>query len=269
MNRNLIVAIVLYNGRISDIRSLKNFFELSTRTNVTIVVVDNSVKQEIKAENRVQADGEFKDKIKYIDNGGNLGLSKAYNKVLPMVGENDYLMLSDDDTLFSSEYLDNVVDCIENKRSEIISGIVTTENGYMSPVKEFKVRFNENDFIKQAGVYSNIYAINSGLVLSKHILDDIKAFPEQLFLDMIDYWLMETLIELNKNTIECVSGKIEQSFSGEAKYSAGMLIRYEIYKKDVKQFAKLFPKYRAKCRFILFRRKVNIMLSKLRNRGSK
>lgn len=264
MTGKLLILIVLYNKRIKDIRSLDNFFELEPRENISIIIGDNSDNSEVKAENELQANTDYKDKIIYIDNNGNIGLSKAYNKVLPMVGDNDYIMLSDDDTLFSSEYLDNVIKCIENKRSNIISGIVTTGNGYMSPVKEFKVRFCEKDFIKQAGLYTNVYAINSGLVLSKQILNDIKAFPEQLFLDMIDYWLMETLIKLNKNTIEFVSGKIEQSFSGEAKYSAGMINRYKIYKKDVKQFAKLFPQYRSKCRRILFNRKLSIFLKRIK-----
>ncbi len=259
------ILTVLYNKNIEDIASLENFLDLQAR-GASFIVSDNSTDEQIKKHNADVARTMFADRLTYLDNGGNVGLSKAYNRVLPEIRDGDYLMLTDDDTFFSSEYLSNVIDEIEKKPS-VITGIVRTDGGIMSPIRRFVTNAKKNDFIDQPGDYFDIYAINSGLVLAKDIIDAFGRFPDELFLDMIDYWLMDTLIILGRNKITVVDGDIRQNFSGEKGYSKALKSRFAIYKRDVKAYSRLIPHRRFKCAVILLKRRLSILKKRISKRG--
>lgn len=264
MNSTLYILIVLYNKKIQEISGLDNFLKLKSANRVTIAVTDNSDKEEIKNCNSEIVNSVYSDKIVYIDNGGNIGLSKSYNKAIKFLKKEDYIMFSDDDTVFSIEYLENVVSSMENDQCEIFTGVVKTANGYMSPLKKFKIRVSADGFIKEPGIYNNIYAINSGLVLSKKVIDKIEQFPEQLFLDMIDYWLMDTLILSGLNKIKVLPGDIIQDFSGEEKYSKQLIKRYKIYKNDLFRYSRLIPKRKFKCAIIALNRRLGIFIKRFK-----
>ena len=110
----LYIATVLYNKRICDIASLEtvlSFIETVGNDNAQLIIVDNSDKIEINADDEKDM---IHKNIVYIRNGGNLGLSKAYNKAFQyslkrsIVPENEYILFIDDDTPLSYEYFNSI-----------------------------------------------------------------------------------------------------------------------------------------------------------------
>lgn len=124
------------------------------------------------------------------------------------------MMTVDDDTYFSLKYLDNIMQEVVHDQYAILSGIVTHQQGNMSPLRKFKII--NNVFITEPGLYDNIFCINSGFTIRKSIVEKIGLYDERLFLYMIDYWVMYTLMKYDLNHILIVDGEIKQDFSGSS-----------------------------------------------------
>jgi len=172
-----------------------------------------------------------------------------------------WVMLIDDDTYFSPEYLKNAFDAAINKEDVgIISGIVCCQNGYMSPMKKQMIKNNRGNFITVPGLYNNIYCINSGLFYKVSLIREIGGYNEELFLDMVDNWFMEKLKAIYKNKILIVSGEIRQNFSGaQPNGFKADLNRFKIFKKDFVRYCKMFHKSNLFCYTILYKRVAGII----------
>ena len=262
MDRFIIVC-VLYNEIVNNIKSLNAFKELKmSHSNVEIVIVDNSENDDIKALSKAECGD-----VIYIDNNGNKGLSAAYNRVISeYMGSPYWLMLADDDTVFSLNYLENVYSEAMKGTSRIISGIVRTEKGILSPITSNTLHVKAVKAIDCSGVYENIFCINSGLTIHSSIFEAVGKYDESLFLDMIDYWFMDNLIEHNLNQITIVDGEIFQTFSGNDRSDAAAMIRrFKIYKKDFTEYCKLTKKNAFYKWSILSKRRLSITAGGIAN----
>lgn len=261
MKDPMYIIVVLYNKVITEIISLDNFLKVKKTNPVEIVICDNSSEEYQKRNSELLKQSEYQDMI-YVNNGGNVGLSKAYNNAIRTIREKHFwVMLADDDTLFSIEYLKNVCQKAESNQHGLIAGILYTGENIFSPVKKYAVLRKNMEFISTPGVYKNIYAVNSGLVIHSSIFDVVGLFDENLFLDMIDYHFMENLKLKEVNEICIVNGRIEQSFSGEN--SGGWksdIYRFRILKKDIKYFYRIHKKNFFVMYFILVKRIFHIFL---------
>lgn len=268
MENRVHIICVLYNDVIQNISSLSNFFAIQDKYGVDkicIHIYDNS-NQEFVTENRsiLAGDRKLADRIHYIDNGGNIGLSKTYNKALHEIYDaEDWLMFADDDTDFSVEYLDNAISYIERDcKEQIITGLIHAADRILGPTQTDTWRLNNHPLMK-TGLYDDIYCINSGLFIRREIYDIIGFYDEEMFLDMIDFYLMEKLKQHGLNHIRVVDGLILQTFSGDQNmYSAGMSVRYEIFKKDFSLYCKHANKSWVYKQIILRRRALRIWLLK-------
>ena len=101
----LYIITIIYNSRVEDIRSLDVFLSFKEKYPDTVIMaVDNSVDETI-----LKSNSACTLPVEYIPCGGNAGISKAYNIALNTIkDENFRVMLSDDDTLFSEEYMENM-----------------------------------------------------------------------------------------------------------------------------------------------------------------
>lgn len=255
-----IIACVLYNSEINSINSLSAFMALkNAHDNVEIVIVDNSEKEEVKKKSQSQSHD-----IIYLDNNGNKGLSVAYNRVLSeFLNDPCWIMLADDDTEFSIEYLENAYSKAMINSNRIFCGIVRTEQGVLSPLKANKVRKQSDLFINEPGIYNNIFCINSGLVFNISVIKETGFFEEKIFLDMLDYWFMDKLIELHMNRIEVLGGDIWQHFSGtEITDKKSQKRRFSIYKKDFSTYCHVTKKNPVYKYSTLFRRIISIYMPK-------
>lgn len=230
------VIIVIYNENIVDIIKKMSVFDYYDY----LVIVDNSdCLDYIVMNDKYRCE----ENIVYLSKRSNLGLSKAYNFALDYIsreiGFNDnlWIMISDDDTEFSNDYLDNVKNAIVSTGSEVISGIIVDQDGnYLSPTKRCKNIFL-TEYVKQCGKYSDINLINSGCVIKSTIFNRLR-YDEDLFLDMIDYKFMYDLSKNCFDDVEIVEGKITQNFSGTQKTSlSAKKSRFNIYKKDFMIYA--------------------------------
>lgn len=242
----LFVICCLYNKHISEIGSLTSFLALKNEKNVEIIIIDNS-NSFIENENEKEYLRKYKNKIIYISNKDNLGLSKSYNIALEYISrlnlKHFWIMLADDDTIFSMEYFNNVWQKMKIGNAKIMTGLICSKDKILAPMKKYHAIKRKRDIIQSCGIYRNIYCINSGLFLDSDILKKIKCFDEKLFVDMVDYWLMDKLMEYGINKIEVVPGKIQQSFSSVDNFDKGSTMkRFQIFKKDFVNYCKMTHK---------------------------
>lgn len=271
MEKKIYVICVLYNQRIDAIKSLNQFLQLYNKYQVKLIIEDNS-EDDFVEYNRTACRTIYSEKIIYECNHGNIGLSKAYNNAINLIEDDEYwVMLADDDTDFSMEYLENLVDAVEIDSFKVISGIIKTKKGYMSPIKALKISNRPDDFIIRAGKYTNIYCINSGLCIESTILKQIGLFDEHLFLNMIDFCLMEKMMDYSINSIHIIEGNIYQDFSSliSSKNVKKELFRFQLFEKDFLYFCKIRRKPFFYQIIILSKRFVNILIKLIYSKGIK
>lgn len=228
----LYIACVVYNKRIEDISSLSQYMDMLKRhDDVKIILLDNTTQREIINHN-ISFKGDSS--IEYIINGENIGLSRAYNRVLDLIKSEDWVFWADDDTYFSIEYLENVYTATKCDVL-IVSGIVKTNiNTILSPIKR---THKVNTVIVAGKKHDNLYCINSGLCVRKSVYNVIGKYDEGFFLDMIDYWLFDELNKRSLDQILIVAGDISQSFSGTSKTTlVSKLRRFKIYAHDFNHY---------------------------------
>ena len=260
MECRLVICIILYNEVVTKIQSLETFRQAMSLFGAKILIMDNSTNEEIRKINSFESE---KIKFTYFSNDGNIGLSRAYNNAINYASnfEDYWMMLADDDTYFSMDYLNNVYRTISNDSDiDIFTGIVKVSGNVFSPKNKLSFSGTAQLFIEKPGVYSNIFPVNTGLVIHKCVFDKIGKYDENLFLDMIDFNFANQLTSEGINLIKVIEGEISQSFSGyERGNYKGQMVRYSIFKKDFSYFCKRNNISVVKKRMVLARRYINII----------
>ncbi|MBR6404265.1 MAG: glycosyltransferase [Eubacterium sp.] len=267
----LYIAAVIYNKRISDIASLDeilSFCDSKEKDDIKLIVVDNSdEKTDLSAEEQDLVES---GRVEFIQNGRNLGLSKAYNKAFHFAmgdssdSENDFMFLIDDDTSLSESYISKIYDeafKAENHSDgiNVITGLISSDGKPMSPTKGFRFSYKDSDYIVSSGVYDDICCINSGMAVRLSSLDEIDGFEESLFLDMVDYTMLYKLSKKKKCRVLVIPESIVQNFSGrDVKDKKVLYRRYEIYKKDFSTFCKISGRSRLYAWLHLLKRRIAI-----------
>ncbi len=272
------IITVIYNRRISRIRSMPQFEAFISRyPEAGWIIADNSTDDVIVQENRETAS--LKNWLRYVECGGNIGLSRAYNRAIATIPQEEayWIMLSDDDTYFSMEYLENAIRRIRHEQKlwketpagekrwtreplRMLCGVVLTEGGWISPRSEHTKEFALSGLLRQPkpGIYRDLYPINSGLFLEGSAIREAGGFDERLFLDQVDFLMMDRLRSCGIRRIGVLPGKILQSFSGdmsqgwkkESSETPGQSAdeRFRIFRKDFQVYCELTGKpwyYRA------------------------
>lgn len=242
----LYIVCVLYNKKVEEISSLSTFlYFVDKYDSVRLKIMDNS-SEAIAAENRETCETVYKNRITYTCSGGNIGLSKAYNKALDEIEDDTfYVMWSDDDTTFSKEYIGNVLKMIKLGRSDIIAGIIMTKNGVLSPAAALSPLLikSRKKFIQKPGLYNNIYCINSGLTIKNTVFDAVGRYDEELFLDAVDHLFCDKLIDKGINRIAIVPGDIMQDYSGQTNDLPARKKRLRILMRDWLKWKKISQRH--------------------------
>lgn len=241
--------LVVYN---KDISSSSTYNFIKGYSDIQLIVCDNSTISNCNKE-IVLNDGHI-----YISMEGNKGLSKAYNealKCIPCSAEN-YVLLLDDDTNLTDEYVQIVFRSIESKK-DIYIPIVKTPNMLMSPVVSKNGCIHPIKNIDEIDT-SGISAINSGMLICTDVFKDYQ-YPEELFLDYIDHAFM---LEMNKRhkQIEIMNVSVIQSFSVDEFNKNGEKIRFKIFKRDMGFYYKKLVKNVFYYLYILWKRKFRLCL---------
>lgn len=231
---NLKLLVITYNTHIIDapvlFEALRNGFLPSD-----IIISDNSTNVEYKKVNEELCK---KDGIIYLDNQGNVGLSKAYNAAIELLEQDDYdaLILFDQDTEVPKNYFDIVRTSLKEYPDVLIHApYVESPYVYISP-KQFDQHKIVHWIAKDQEPQHNLACINSGLVLRKELFSIVGKYNELLFLDFVDYEFFRRIMKHNLS-IKVLDVHLNQHFSGD-RYSTreSDFHRYAIYVKDLRQY---------------------------------
>lgn len=227
----LYALIVVYNKKCEDsitLNSLKKYLN-----KINIIIYDNSTKE---FNNSIYCK---KNNLEYYTQHKNDGLSKAYNFVIneKKFDNDDYMIILDDDTFLSEEYLDEVIYLTQKKQYDILLPVVISNNKIISPsVIEFGCRVKMIGNLDKINK-NKITAINSGMVVKMNVYNYVK-YNDNMFLDYIDHDFMKN-IRNNNYEIKIMNSTINQNFSRfEKKDIDSELFRFRIYLKDFKIYCK-------------------------------
>ncbi|MGN8631789.1 glycosyltransferase [Blautia sp. HCP3S3_G3] len=166
-----IAGIVLYNPEEKNLLWIK---ELNYKTIFDkILIYDNS------KDNHV---GFFSsEKITYITNQTNDGLSKPYNRMIEIsINENaDYLCLLDQDSDYSPEEINNMILFLRENTNSVSDSVIIAPRSYAVNTP----RVERGNYLTSVD-----YAINSGSFLQLRLIKKTELrYDEHIFLDGVDF----------------------------------------------------------------------------------
>jgi GT2 family glycosyltransferase len=252
----LVVLVVLYNINIITSPVIKRCEEESLYLN--LLIVDNSNQPDVFCKNKEYC---LDHKIHYIGDGVNNGLSRAYNKAIRYLTDNqikyDYISIFDQDTIMPETYFSELIEKIGNRREEdpilFFPTVITssdTKRAVLSPRNIFHTREKDT------------FYINSGIILSRILVETCK-YNEEMFLDFVDYdYLLQIRTEFGSSLREIsLNSELVQEFSG-SRFSnmANDYSRYRIFVKDLRIFAKKWKRYQWRSYYFLLKRCIHLTI---------
>lgn len=209
---NLLISIVIYNKKISDLTILKKI----PNKNIDIFIYDNSkLPQEIPTFENVN--------IYYEHDANNSGVSRAYNQAYKKAKElnKTLLLVLDQDSSFEFSFIEQYMKMYkEYKNDYIYAPIVCDEkktkiyspaflNNFVGKVQSFeKFVYEERYSLVDKSV------INSGLMIPLEMFEKIGGYNEKLRLDFSDIYFIEKYKELNSKIV-LVNVYLKHSISGD------------------------------------------------------
>jgi GT2 family glycosyltransferase len=219
---HLTAVIVLYGHSPAESAALSSLLGmLAVRPNdakrISLIIYDNSLQpQELAAAMPVEA--------LYIHDAENAGLARAYNAGLERARAqgSTWLLLLDQDTPLSPEYLTELLDATEALASSAEVGAIVPKlwagTRLYSPDAPFLQQMRQQFSEPRNAVDKNVIgmvtepltAYNSGAALRISALEKIGGFPEDFWLDYLDHavfqqlrlqgyqlWVMHTILQQN------------------------------------------------------------------------
>lgn len=230
--------IVVYNKVLKDSESycaLTSYIEKKGCKNIQLNIYDNSEISTICKNNKAQC---IKEGFNYFGIGKNIGLSKAYNFVIKSIhkAKRDYVLILDDDTCVTYEFLDEAIEKCAEGISDIYIPVVKTSNGNIFSPSILKKGFRSKP-IHQVNELKNkeLTAINSGMLVRSTVYDRVK-YNEKLFVDCIDH---DFIIQVNDNcyVIEIMKNFIMQHVAIDEEIDAEKVLkRFRIFLKDYRNY---------------------------------
>jgi len=175
-----LILIVLYECKVKESLSYISLLKSSEYLSESrLILWDNSPSiQSIDTDNI-----SFLQQAEYIHSPENMSLSKIYNCVIQENEEYDYMIILDQDSSFSSDYLEKLNSAIIKHPSiNLFLPLIKSEQTIVSPgdYKIFKGSYWKKE---RYGIIDakNILAINSGMVINFNYLKNIyKGYDERL-----------------------------------------------------------------------------------------
>ena len=172
-SEDISVIIILYNPSEDDINNVR---DISSR--YSGVVCDNSPASSLNCDTI--------NKMKYISNGGNIGIAAAQNKAIRAAEGYKYLVILDQDSRLAPDYPEQIA-CEYVKAQEKFPRLAI-----MGPMLvngrsegEYKSDIHKDKYLADSVIFrENIIA--SGACVSKEVLADVGLNEEPLFIDLVD-----------------------------------------------------------------------------------
>ena len=187
MNR-LAIIYVLYDTDIDlfhkSVRSLEE--SISENLDVHFFIYNNSVED-------IRQNLMLKEKFEYFHDKMNIGLAKAQNKIIRgNLTRFNYFLTSDQDSIYSSNFLDMGIDFLENNNDcgcvvPIWRNILSKDKKYRSQLvlKKGGLRLIDPYDVEE-DYFRVTHAICSGSIIRASMFHKIGLFNEHFFIDWID-----------------------------------------------------------------------------------
>lgn len=224
MNNIIRAVIVVYN---TEFDKSVSFLNIPNRENINISILDNSTDESKKNKNRSIAANL---NVDYIDMGGNIGLSKAYNVYLDSTdyNEKDFIVWLDDDSNINDYYFEELENLI-NSTIDIATPIIQGQDDKIwSPNNDGFLKNKQLKTVVEKVNLKKYNAINSCTAVRGHIYDTYR-YDETLFLDQVDHLFFYHQRNHKRNFYQ-MNTVISHNFSLKTlnKNLPGLLSRYEL-----------------------------------------
>lgn len=186
------IVVVLYKQKVEESTTFQTLKETLFMNNgglkdVTLILYDNSPEKQEFQPSPFEGVSIF-----YVHDSRNLGVAAAYNYAFATAIENgsEWLLLFDDDTELTLEYVEQVMN-LDEKNNHIVAVVpkIKNENQMISPVYSNPLRPLQGER-PAAGIQVNpVMAFNSGSLIRVSFLHEIGGFNEEFPLDYLDHWL--------------------------------------------------------------------------------
>lgn len=204
--------VILYNPDEKFINNILSYIDYVER----LYVIDNSENVNINIIDKLKTI----DKIDYIYNGGNLGISISLNKVLNLAKNNyKYLLTMDQDSYFKKIYIEKYIKQIKFLESNNI--ISLSLNLKITNVKE-----NNNITWKYVK-----YCMTSGNIININKFLEIGGFDEDLFIDEVDHEICYRLNNFGYKILMFKTGIYMEHSLGQRKKFLGFYYREHNYQR--------------------------------------
>jgi GT2 family glycosyltransferase len=198
----ILAVVALYEQSPGESNALSSFRAIlngdpAMASHFSLVIYDNSAESHQIAEDFT---------LHYVHDPANGGLAAAYNYALSRAEDTGYewLLLLDQDTTLTSEFLAELIDCANALRTEDnVAAIVPklmVRGTILSPAEHFLdfLRHQFRNYVQTLGQAAGIQqgrvsAYNSGSTLSVPVLRSIGGFPKEFWLDYLDHAVFHAL----------------------------------------------------------------------------
>lgn len=190
---------------------------------IQIVVYDNSPEPQIIPNSNVI----------YYHNPKNGGVSAGYNyaaQIAQKLGNIDYLLLLDQDTIFPKEYIDILSIKIREYPfvNLFVPRIVYDSHMPFSPIKTTGI--NRNAVFLEEGLYSlsDYLPVNSGACMKIDVFDKVCGYNPEIRLDFADYDFFSRL-GIVSNSYYVLGASAFQNFSNNENNISKLKTRYKLF----------------------------------------
>lgn len=190
MTTKYLILIVIYNQKLDKSPSYQSILDsMEYFKKSKLIIWDNSQENQ-----KINIDTiNFFNQVEYIHTPENLSLSKIYNKVIQLNNGFDYMIILDQDSSFSKDYLLEIEKSInKNKDINLFLPIVKSNNTIVSPgdYKIFKGSYWRKEIYGKINS-KNILAINSGMVINfNYFKHTFVGYDERLNFYGVDTYFM-------------------------------------------------------------------------------
>lgn len=227
MKINAIVAV--YNKRISDVPLLNMKCK---NAEVQFICCDNSTENGFKQTNAALASCD--PSVKYVDMGGNHGLSKAYNHAVEL-SDGDAICFFDDDTYIPEDYFEVVGRYLAMDCHSVYLPLIYSNGKLLSPLKAGRIVIRR--FKGRTLSFENcaVTGFNTGMFMSREIAKAV-MHDEELFLDFVDHAFCRDVVEAGYSIQVVKDIELDQDYSRETDSCASALHRARIANSDVRKY---------------------------------
>lgn len=231
------LCMVAYSQKFNETRAFHSLTKLSEKIleNLDIIIFDNG------KVDYSQAKVDFFKHFNYIYNESEeRGTRIAYQKSLEL-SKNEWILLLDDDTKLTEDYLQSVFDKIRNNKEKQVVAycpMIFDQAVQISPTASDTLAML--NYPKKAGQYSDITGISSGLIISSEFLQQIGGFNEEFPLDYLDHWLFYKIAK-EKKLVEVINSSISHQLSVQNLQSISDERFYKIFRSEYLFYRKYKP----------------------------